>query len=164
MSELHSREDVMDIELFEKDGDLKMMAGKIERFYLIDGSECYRAIYWQEHTHAVAFEVKHAQGYAEDGVSYFQDGQPVTVEEAEVFLRGSIKWDGCSNFYFPGMTHRCDRAGLASIGILLGRIFDQCAAIMLMTNVLLDGDIGQQEVVEDKLPWVVATAPEQQGG
>lgn len=44
------------------------------------------------------------------------------------------------------------------------RIFDQCAAIMLMTNVLLDGDIGQQEVVEDKLPWVVATAPEQQGG
>lgn len=50
------------------------------------------------------FEVRGSEG---DWIS----GDP--TEECEVFLSGTVKWDGCVNFDFPSvedcMIHRCDR-------------------------------------------------------
>lgn len=41
-------------------------------------------------------------------------------EEAEIFVRGSIKWDDCSNIEFPsGGYHSCSKEEIMAIGELL---------------------------------------------
>ena len=64
--------------------------------------------------------------------------------EADVFLEGYVKWDGCSNWDFhPSdkgvaedgksqcrhMHHFCDREGLVNVGMLLSRIYDLATKI-----------------------------------
>jgi hypothetical protein len=50
------------------------------------------------------------------------------VEDAEVFVSGSLRWDGCCNFNFDCqddcMIHTCEREELLNIGVLLSRIWD----------------------------------------
>jgi hypothetical protein len=50
------------------------------------------------------------------------------LAEAEVFASGSVKWDGCTNFMFPGqeecMLHECNRVSLVNIGVALSRVWD----------------------------------------
>lgn len=52
----------------------------------------------------------------------------------EVFLSGSVKWDGCSNFKFDEqdrcMLHCCTRQHMANIGILLVRVHELAEAVM----------------------------------
>jgi hypothetical protein len=50
-------------------------------------------------------------------------------EEAEVFLRGWVKWDGCSNWHFPdcegdGSIHLCSWGQAAEIGVLVKRMYE----------------------------------------
>jgi hypothetical protein len=56
------------------------------------------------------------------------------VSEAELFLSGSVKWDGCSNLRFDHqdnvMLHFCGRKEATSIGVLLGRLYDLAAAMV----------------------------------
>jgi hypothetical protein len=138
----------------------KKLADNLERFYIIDGEECdtYRVLYWQDSPYNIRFEVRHAQEY--DGVSvfdeaYHQVGPGLScMERMPVFLRGRVSCDGCSDFSFHTKElHHCDRKGMVAIGTLLGRIFDQCAAIIKEAGILVF-DIGQLPVIEDKLPWV----------
>jgi len=75
-----------------------------------------------------------------------KDGQPVfqcadtlsspdpvsAVEEAQVYLSGHIKWDGCANLLFdaqevcgvPCSLHFCGKSAATSVGTLLGRMYD----------------------------------------
>jgi hypothetical protein len=50
------------------------------------------------------------------------------LSEAQVFLSGSIKWDGCSNMNFDAqencMLHFCGRSDAAKVGKLLDRLYD----------------------------------------
>ena len=77
--------------------------------------------------------------YAHDGcdneIPYFhkQDSacypDPVTTfEEADVFMHGDVKWDGCSNWYFDEMSrgafHGCCREHLTNIGQIMGEAWD----------------------------------------
>lgn len=52
---------------------------------------------------------------------------------AEVFLRGSVKWDGCSNWEFtPFATvsaHFCDKEEAMNIGVLFQRIYEQAKGL-----------------------------------
>jgi hypothetical protein len=53
--------------------------------------------------------------------------EPVeTIEEAQIFAHGSVKWDGCSNWHFDitddCMLHGCDRETLLNVG----RILEAC--------------------------------------
>lgn len=48
--------------------------------------------------------------------------------KAQVYLHGSVKWDGCSNWHFDdqesAMLHFCDREALGNVGALLQRLYD----------------------------------------
>jgi hypothetical protein len=51
------------------------------------------------------------------------------VDDApDVFLHGSVKWDGCSNWDIDElcrrMSHSCDRQTLVNIGLILAECYD----------------------------------------
>jgi hypothetical protein len=57
-----------------------------------------------------------------------------TIEGAQVYLSGSIKWDGCSNMQFDeqekAMLHFCGKSNAMNIGTLLERLYDLAAEMM----------------------------------
>ena len=60
-----------------------------------------------------------------------------SLDEAEVFAEGSVKWDGCANFTIgepDECIHTCDREGLIKIGTLLARVHDIAAEMMPMAD------------------------------
>lgn len=83
------------------------------------------------HVDFVAYDVVGVDGdityWHRKGASMHPD--PVTsLSDAEVFLHGGVKWDGCSDWYFDVqdavMLHGCCREDIARIGDLLGRCWD----------------------------------------
>jgi hypothetical protein len=69
--------------------------------------------------------------YTRKGASGFTDNPVLdgNLDEAQIFVKGGIKWDGCSNYIMPehqdnSMTHGCSREDLTEVGDLLGRIWD----------------------------------------
>ena len=50
----------------------------------------------------------------------------VGTEHAEVFVYGSVKWDGCSNWEFNQETalHGCTRDDLVNLGEILAQCWD----------------------------------------
>ena len=55
----------------------------------------------------------------------------VTKAESEPYVKGFIKWDGCSEVDFARNIHSCEgRADLVRIGTLFDKIFD-CAKGMM---------------------------------
>jgi hypothetical protein len=75
-----------------------------------------------------------------DGSYEYQDAEahsspsPVAdIDKAETFVRGSIKWDGCSNLEFNDdevMLHFCSKEGAMNVGVLLGRLYDVAREMM----------------------------------
>lgn len=65
--------------------------------------------------------------FERDGSSGFLDFAH-SVTEAQVYLHGSLKWDGCCNLYFDQqdkvMLHFCGKKEAENIGVLLGRLYD----------------------------------------
>lgn len=72
---------------------------------------------------------------------YFDDDTPIqwrhkdnwnditdTLENAEIFLHGSVKWDGCSNWWFDIeeqiALHCCERWELTRVGEVLAFCYD----------------------------------------
>lgn len=51
-----------------------------------------------------------------------------TLEESEVYLHGSVKWDGCSNWHFDEqnrvMLHGCCRQDIQRYGDVMGWCWD----------------------------------------
>jgi hypothetical protein len=51
-----------------------------------------------------------------------------TVEEADIFAHGDVKWDGCSNWYFDEqdsvMLHGCCKDDVLNIGKILAECWD----------------------------------------
>ena len=51
-----------------------------------------------------------------------------TVEEAEPYLHGQVKWDGCSNWYFDEqdrvMLHGCSRENVQRFGDIMAACWD----------------------------------------
>jgi len=57
------------------------------------------------------------------------------LDEAEVFVQGYVKWDGCSNWIFPENTygcmfHACDKQTLVNIGLILGACHDWTSELL----------------------------------
>ena len=56
-----------------------------------------------------------------------------TIDEAEVFAHGEVKWDGCSNWHFDEqdrcMLHGCSREYLPALGEVLARCWDWTAEL-----------------------------------
>lgn len=56
-----------------------------------------------------------------------------SLADAEIFISGSVKWDGCSNWDMmpeedrPGYFHGCSREHLTNIGEIMARCWDLTA-------------------------------------
>lgn len=53
--------------------------------------------------------------------------------QAEPFIRGSVKWDGCSNLHFgddDGYLHLCGPEGIQRMSDLLPTIFLRCGELL----------------------------------
>lgn len=91
------------------------------------------------------------------GDNHLATDNPVS-EQVTPFISGRVKWDGCTNFdfNFPEnggcMLHECDREGLVNIGLLLGRIWDQCAALCPTTIDYMKEE-AQPVVADSGFPW-----------
>lgn len=83
----------------------------------------------------VEFQVYDMEGVAADGSPLWHRAgsgthpDPVgTLEEAEVYLHGQVKWDGCSDWHFDEqdrvMLHACDKHGLERFGKVLAMCWD----------------------------------------
>lgn len=55
-----------------------------------------------------------------------------STEEAETYLEGSVKWDGCSNinFFDNGYAHFCGMNEALRVGLVLQHIYMRCAEIL----------------------------------
>jgi len=60
-------------------------------------------------------------------------GFTTSIDNADVYAHGHVKWDGCSNWYFDeqerGMLHECMRDGLLNIGKVLAACWDWTAVL-----------------------------------
>jgi hypothetical protein len=56
-----------------------------------------------------------------------------SLEGAEPYLHGYVKWDGCSNFYFDeqerGMLHGCERRDVLRFGEVMAACWDWAAEL-----------------------------------
>lgn len=87
---------------------------------------------YKVHEYWLEVSVYEAGRWTDGGLWYRTDDCRETekIEEAEVVVSGSVKWDGCSNWDFHTdecMAHFCDRKGLTDFGELLGRLWDLAA-------------------------------------
>jgi hypothetical protein len=102
-----------------------------------DFQDLWYTVVAEPHSHYVEYKVYAIEGIGgESGEQslWHKNGDPCspspveTLEEAEVFLHGSVKWDGCSNWYFDEqdrvMIHGCERDHLANIGEVMARCWD----------------------------------------
>jgi hypothetical protein len=57
-----------------------------------------------------------------------------SIEDSQIFLHGSIKWDGCSNWQFDEqervMLHFCGRKNATNLGILMDRLYDWASEVI----------------------------------
>ena len=90
----------------------------------------------------VEFNVYDIVGYVEGAVKgvfdvpRFADGYDAIedITAANRFLRGRVKWDGCSDWNFDEqdrcMLHACDRNGLQRMGEVMARCWDWTAELL----------------------------------
>lgn len=54
--------------------------------------------------------------------------ESTSLEDAEVFMEGSIKWDGCINYHFPAqndcMLHACGRGVIKDFDLIFSKLYD----------------------------------------
>jgi hypothetical protein len=87
------------------------------------------------HDHYVDFVIYEIECEFQDGsIGWHKAGAissptPVTsVAEAEAYLHGGVKWDGCSDWHFDeqerSMLHACSRSDLMHLGEAMARCWD----------------------------------------
>lgn len=98
------------------------------------------------HDHWVNFTVYDIEGGAEGATPGIYDvplwhrkGAPThpdtvdRLEDAEVYLHGRVKWDGCSDWHFDdqdrGMIHGCSREDVQRLGDVMARCWDDTATL-----------------------------------
>lgn len=88
----------------------------------------------EAHSHHVSFKVYEVFGTDSNGIvlwkasDTFGNAPCDKLEDAEVYLHGDVKWDGCSNWHFDEqdrvMLHGCSRGDLTNIGEVMARCWD----------------------------------------
>lgn len=98
------------------------------------------------HSHWVDFAIYDMVSWADDTPAWcalVESGGggrvPVdSLEEAEVYLHGSVKWDGCSNWHFDEqdrvMLHGCGRADVQRFGDVMAMCWDWTAKLLPSWN------------------------------
>lgn len=87
----------------------------------------------------VEFDIYQIEGKDLNGVRGYEsqddDESSVTdLSDAAIFIAGSVKWDGCSNWRFDeqdrGWIHGCSRADLVNMGEVMARCRDLAATLI----------------------------------
>lgn len=81
-----------------------------------------------------------------------------SIDGAEVFAEGSVKWDGCADFTISEegvCIHTCTRADMIAIGTLIARVHDVAAELMPMADWESPTTRAQREGA-DPLPALIA--------
>ncbi len=54
------------------------------------------------------------------------------IEEAEIFIQGFTKWDGCSNFSFPddAMLHICNVDEMKDVGVIFDQVYEMAKEML----------------------------------
>lgn len=92
------------------------------------------------HSHRVEYVIYDCVGYTEDGKPLWSHKKPECcsdlvdcVSDAAIYLHGSVKWDGCSNWHFDEqdrvMLHGCSREHLLRLGEVMARCWDWTAVL-----------------------------------
>lgn len=87
-------------------------------------------------SHYVEYEIYELMSVAEDGTVLFKQGDNHThvLEDAAVYAHGSVKWDGCSNWYWNEqddcMLHGCSQQDLLNLGEVLSRCWTWTAELL----------------------------------
>jgi hypothetical protein len=64
-------------------------------------------------------------------MSNSNDNLTPNMDEAEKFITGSIKWDGCSHLYFPDYIHYCSSEDAANLGKLLSDLYKEAQQFLV---------------------------------
>lgn len=94
----------------------------------------------EAHSNYADLKVYKVVGRGDDGPIFLKRGWNSSADIvddlalAQVYLSGSIKWDGCSNLRFDEqddtMLHFCGKQAAVDTGTLLGRLYDMAAEII----------------------------------
>lgn len=102
------------------------------------------------HGHYVEFVIYAIMGFGDDGkgnytapiyTKFAKEGSAFLYDDADwlddaaVYLHGTVKWDGCSDWLFDDnaknrMLHGCGRKDLSNIGEALTRCWDWAAELI----------------------------------
>jgi hypothetical protein len=113
-----------------------------------------------EYSHAASFTVYRVCGWkldgSPDGFAGPDDAFVDTVEDAEVYMHGSVKWDGCSNWHIDDqdecMLHFCSREELADIGRAMQLCWDWTAELLPTWDESVAGPVGSITSVTKEKP------------
>lgn len=86
--------------------------------------EIYEVTGWSEDTKSKRFDVP---TYERKGATQSGDDSINGLEDAQPYLTGFIKWDGCSHFYFgdQGYLHLCGLNEIDKLREILNRLMDR---------------------------------------
>lgn len=117
--------------------------------------DCTIRYYWDNrlntgHCTSIEFEAKE-DCYQEDGKEHLyttfdtlNDGSFTNeFEEGDKYIKGSVKWDGCSHYYFgnEGYLHLCGKQPIEQISKIIEHIHIKCGEIMTKSGTtLLNGE------------------------
>lgn len=105
---------------------------------------------YEPHEAHVDFFAYEVLGVSESGQKWYwrkgaEDSSDNTdsIADAEHYVKGSVKWDGCShlNFGDEGYLHLCGRADFDKLTEALPVIYERCGALMAAAGqYLLEGE------------------------
>lgn len=92
----------------------------------------------EPHSHHVSFTIYEIVGWSEGTVPGVFDvpewENALDLADAEVYLHGDVKWDGCSNWHFDEqdrcMLHGCSRGDLQNLGEVMAQCWDWAAELL----------------------------------
>jgi hypothetical protein len=88
----------------------------MEALLIEDGAITFQIEFENIDDNYVSFSVYESVSFHEDNV----------VADTELYLKGDIKWDGCSNFWFTDGLHLCGKAYFETHKKVMGKIWDVC--------------------------------------
>ena len=101
-------------------------------------------IVYEPSSHYVDFTIFEIIGYSKGNKDYdipiyekkeAKDSSDDTndIKEAETLIKGHVKWDGCSHYYFggkDGYIHLCGKSNIDDISDVIKKIYYRCGELM----------------------------------
>jgi hypothetical protein len=86
------------------------------------------------YSHYVEYKMYKVSGFGMDGTPVYGPKFLEDINEAKLFMHGSVKWDGCSNWWFEDMgrnsyIHSCSKEDLLDIGKIMAECWDWTATL-----------------------------------